>query len=66
MLNDHRQFNMYNMKTDFGHMLKFDVINKFLRYKDNYALEEGNHGVIYWNFFYTTFGYSLYGVLFQK
>ena len=37
-LNGHRQFNMYNMITDFGHMLEYDVINMFLRYKDKYAL----------------------------
>ena len=37
MLNGHRQFDMYKMVTDFSHMLKYDVINMFLRYKDKYA-----------------------------
>ena len=32
MLNGHRQFNMYNMITDFGHMLEYDVINIFFRF----------------------------------
>ena len=66
MLNGHRQFNMYNMITDFGHMLEYDVINIFLRYKDKYVLKEGYHGVINWKFSYTTFGYSIYGLPFQK
>ena len=46
MLNGHRQFNMYKMITDFGHMLEYDVLDMFLRYKDKYALKEGYHGVI--------------------
>ena len=46
MLKGHRQFNMYEIVTDFGHMLKYDVINMFLRYEDKYALQEGYHGVI--------------------
>ena len=46
MLNGHRQFNMYKMVTYLGHMLKFEVINMCLRNKDNYALQEGSHGVI--------------------
>ena len=37
---------MYIMVTDFGHMLDYDVMNMFLRYKDKYALQEGYHGVI--------------------
>ena len=46
MLKGHRQFNMYEIVTDFGHMLKYDVINMFMRYKDKYALQEGYHDVI--------------------
>ena len=46
MLKGHRQFNMYKIVTDFGHVLKYDVIYMFLRYKDKYALQEGYHGVI--------------------
>ena len=46
MLIGHSQFNMCKMVTDFGHMLKYDVINMFLRYKDKYALQVGYHGVI--------------------
>ena len=42
ILNGHRQFNMYKMITDFGHMLEYDVLDMFLRY----ALQEGYHGVI--------------------
>ena len=46
MLNGHRQFNMYKMITDFGHMLECDVLDLFLRYKAKYALQEGYHGVM--------------------
>ena len=46
MLNGHRQFNKYKMVTYFGHMLKYDVLDMFLRYKDKYALQEGYHGVM--------------------
>ena len=33
MLSGHRQFNMFKMTTDFGLMLKYDVLDMFLRYK---------------------------------
>ena len=51
MLNSHRQFDMYEMITDFGHMLEYDLLDMILRYKvikDKYALGlyEGYHGVI--------------------
>ena len=46
MLNGHTQFNMYKMITDFGHILEYDVLDLFLRYKEKYALQEGYHGVI--------------------
>ena len=42
ILNGHRQFNMYKMITNLGHMLEYNVLNMFLRY----ALQEGYHGVI--------------------
>ena len=35
MLNDHRQFNMYKMITDFGHMLDYDALDMFLDIKNN-------------------------------
>ena len=64
-MNGHTLFDMYLMIIDFGFMVESIVIYMFLRFKDKYATFEGNHGVIYWKLSYTTFGYSLYGVLFQ-
>ena len=37
---------MYKMITVFGHMLEYDVLDMFLRYKDKYALQDGYHGAI--------------------
>ena len=65
MLSRHRQLNMYKMTTDFGHISKYDILDMFLRYKDKNALYEGYHGILSWKCSYTTFGYSLYGVLLQ-
>ena len=58
-----RLFDMYQI--DFGFMEESIVIYMFLRFYDKYASLEGYHSVIYWKLSYTTFGYSLYGVLFQ-
>ena len=41
ILNGHGQFDMYEMVTDFGHMLEYDLLDMILRYKDKYALYEG-------------------------
>ena len=38
ILNGHRHFNMDRIITNFGDMLEYDVLDMFLRYKDNYAL----------------------------
>ena len=36
-LNDHRLFNKYHMIIDFGFMIKYDVLDMILRFKDKYA-----------------------------
>ena len=37
-LNGQRHFNMDIIITNFGHMLEYDLLDMFLRYKDKYAL----------------------------
>ena len=46
MMNGHRLFNMYQNRINFGYKVEYYVINMFLRFKDDYALWEGYHGVI--------------------
>ena len=46
MLNGHRQFDMYKMITDIGHMIEYNLLDMILRYKDKYASYEGYHSVI--------------------
>ena len=45
-LNGHKQFDIYKMITDFGHMLEYYLLDMILRYKDKYTLYDGYHGVI--------------------
>ena len=36
-MNSHRLFDMYQIINDFGCMLEYDVLNKFLRFKEKYT-----------------------------
>ena len=36
-LNDHWLFNMHQMIIDFGFMIKYNVLDMILRFKDKYA-----------------------------
>ena len=50
------------MIVDFFLKVAYDIIDIFWWFKDKYVLKEDYQGVIQWQFSYTTFGYSLYGV----
>ena len=39
ILNGHGQFNLYKMITDFGHVLEYDFLDMFLRYKDKICIK---------------------------
>ena len=43
-LNGHRLINMYQIKIDFGCMVKYYAVDMFLRFKDKHALRIDTSG----------------------